>query len=469
MLKNYFKIAVRNLYRQKVFTLINAAGLAAGLACCILILLYVQDEIGFDKFHKKNENIYRVIEERTNADGSISIIPLSSGVIGPYAKEDLPQVEEQVRIISRSATGRFTVNRGENKFYSGSHIFTEPEFFKIFDFELIKGDKNLAITDPKTVVLTESAKQKYFGSEDAYGESLSIEGAGDFKITGILKDPLKNSHLTFDLIFSLESLLAIEGWRNWINSAKSDWITTYILLKPNHQIEEVKKHFKKIVDEHFSGTEITTRNISLQPLNDIHFGSGNMESDYLNANSADESYIYILSIIAGFILLIACINFMNLSIVRSLSRAKEVGLRKVMGAFRSNLFGQFLGESVLLAFISLFISIFFIEILLPLFNSLTEKNIVINYLENWEFVLSVAAMTFLVGLISGSYPALFLSRYQPVKVLKGSASQNGKSSFRKILVITQFVLSIVMIISTLMVYDQLEFIQIKSWDFKKII
>lgn len=468
MFKNYLKIAFRNLLKQKGYSFINILGLAIGIACCILILLFVQDELSFDKFHEKHDRIFRVVEERENPDGSKLITPLSSGLIGEEAKNVLPQVEESAAVISRSATGRFTVQNGDNKFYSGDHIFTSPGFFIIFDFEFIEGNKKTALSEPQSVILTEAAKEKYFGDEEAFGKTLSVERAGDFKITGIMKNPPLNSHLNFDLVFSLETLMQIDGWRNWISSWKSDWITTYILLKPGYNEEEVKSGFKKIGHEHFIQSEISARTISLQHLHDIHFYSGAMVNDYLNADSGDESYIYILSAVAFLILMIACINFMNLSTAKSFSRAREVGLRKVMGAFRASLLRQFLGESIIISFISLFFSIAIIELLFPLFNSLTGKSIQINYIENWPFVLLIVALTFLVGLISGSYPAFYLSKFQPADVLKGLQSGGRKSfSFRQFLVAAQFVFSIVMIVAAIVVYQQLEFIRDKKLGFQK--
>ena len=468
MLKNYFKIALRNLSRFKIYSFINVAGLGIGMACSILIILYVQDELNFDKFNKKHDRIFRVVEKRNNPDGSNSIVPLSCGLIGQTAEDQLPQVGEIVRILSRSATGRFTVQNGDKKFYSGNHIFTSHEFFNVFDFKFLEGDKSTALKDPNSVILTESAKEKYFGDEEALGKTLSIEGSGDVKVTGIMKNPPHNSHLKFDLIFPLKMLLSIEGWRNWINSWKSEWVTTYVLLRPGYNEKETQAAFKKIGEENFAGSEITSREVLLQRLDDIHFHSGEMENDYLNANAGEESYVYILSIIAFFILLIACINFMNLSTAKSFYRAKEVGLRKVMGAFRTSLLKQFLGESLIISFISLFFSIAVLELLFPLFDSLTGKDIAINYIENWQFVLTIIGLAFFVGIISGSYPAFFLSKFQPANVLKGIRNTGKRGySLKQILVIVQFVLSIIMIVSTIVVYQQLQFIRNKKLGFQK--
>ena len=468
MLKNFFKIALRNLFKNKAHTFLNVFGLAIGIACCILIMLFVQDELGFDRFHKKHDRIFRVVENRLNPDASKSVIPLSNGLIGETAENQMSSVEESVRIISSSATGRFTVQNGENKFYSGNHIFTSADFFKIFDFELIEGDLKTALSGPNSIIITKAAREKYFGNEEALGKTLSVEGRGDVTVSGIMENPPLNSHLNFDLVFSLEMLLSIEGWRNWINSWKSDWITTYILLKPNYNEKEIQSVFKQIGEKHFADSEINERVISLQHLHDIHFHSGEMENDYLNASPGEESYIYILSVVAIFILLIACINFMNLSTAKSFDRAKEVGLRKVMGAFRTNILKQFLGESLIISFISLLFSIVIIELLFPLFNSLTGKDISTNYLENWPYVLSIISLAFIVGIISGSYPAFYISKFQPVKVLKGIQKSSKKGySFRQILVVVQFALSIIMIVSTVVVYQQLEFIRDKRLGFHK--
>jgi putative ABC transport system permease protein len=468
MFKNYLKTAYRNLLRHKIFSLINIFGLAVGITVFILLMLFVADELSFDKFHKNSERIYRVVENRLNPDKRRIITPFTTGALKKAIESTLPQIENSVNIISRSVTGRFTVQHGNKKFYSGEHIFTEPSFLKIFDFKLISGNKETALDEPLSVILTGSETKKLFGNENPVGKTLNIERFGDCKITGVMDDPPQNSHLQFNMIFSLSTLYSREGWRKWIDSWESDGITSYLLLKTNGQKDVVEKSLNEIANSNFSKTEVNDRILFLQPLEDIHFGSNNFEFDSLNYSTLEISYIYILSIVGVFILLIACINFMNLSTAKSFNRAKEVGLRKVMGAFRLSLMKQFLGESVLLTLISLFIAAVAIELLLPMYNNLTGKTVSINYIDNWQYTFGIFLLAIIVGISAGIYPSFYLSKFNPSSVLKNNPGKGSTKSFlRSSLVVLQFTLSIIMIISTIIAYEQLEFIRNKNLGFNK--
>ena len=467
MLKNYFKIAFRNLSRQKLYSAINLIGLSAGMTCCIFIFLYVQDELGYDSFNKNYNNIYRIIETQKNADGSVTKVSATSWLAGAAAKEQLPFVKDYTRIIG-SNFGRFSIKYKDKNFYSGNHIFADPGLFRIFDFELLKGSYETSIRDVNSVVLTESAADKYFGNENPMGKFLNVERLGECKVTGILKDLPQNSHIQFDMIFSSSSLNKFTGFEKFINSWKSEGIITYLLIKPGYDKNIIEKSIQEISRQNFTAEDKKSRTIFIQQLKDIHFNSNDIEFDYLNVNKKDKIYIYVLSSIALFIILIACINYTNLSIAKSFFRSKEIGLRKVLGADRKNVVKQFLGESLILSFLSLIAALIFVELLLPLFNSISGKEINASYLENLPLLVLLILLTVIIGLVSGGYPAFYLSKFNPVRVLKGGIKdRKTKSTFMNSLVVTQYALSVVMIISAIAAIKQLDYLKNKNLGFNK--
>ena len=464
MFKNYLKTALRNFLRQKGFSLINVAGLAIGMVCCMLILLYVRDELNFDAFHKQADRIFRVVDVRKSADKGDRHIPQVMGPVGPALKKDFPEVKNTVRLISSFVTGRFVVEHGAARFYEGEHLFVETNFLDVFDFELLHGDRAAVLKEPNSVALTESSAKKYFGDEKAFGQTIKVERFGDFKVTGVLKDPPPNSHLNFSMLFSFATLQARDGWRRFSERWDSDGFVTYLVLNDAASARSLET---KLADfnHQYRGEAAKDSRFYLQPLRDIHFRSNHIEFDR-NENKGDIAYVYIFSAIALFIVLIACINYMNLATARSMNRAREVGMRKVVGAYRLQLVGQFLSEALLFAVISFVVACGIVELLLPAFSQFTGKQLVLDLVKLDWLPMALLAMALLVGLISGSYPAFFLSRLRPAFILKGSATSSS-SWFRQGLVVTQFALSIVMIVATVVVYNQMNYIRTKRLGFNQ--
>lgn len=475
MLKNYILIAFRQLQRNKGYSFINIFGLAIGMACCLLILLYVQDEFSYDKYHANSENIYRLAVEGYASNTSQKINTARSGSPwGPILVDEIPGVLNAVRI--KTPLSRWLITYEDKKFYEKGYYFADASIFDVFDFELIQGNPKTALTAPNTVVITEEMARKYFGNEDPIGKIISADLVYDFTITGIVKSPPKNSHFKYDFLASfatLESPANDEGVFIYganlsdINIfAMNIDVYTYLQLDKNYPLAEFDVAMSGFLDKHLGqviqnlGIEL---NPYLQPLEDIHLRS-NLEAE-IRANS-DISYVYIFSAISLFILLIACINFMNLATARSANRAKEVGLRKVVGSDRKQIIQQFLGECIFLSILSLVLAIALLYLLLPVFNSLAMKELQINF--SLSFLMGLVGIVFLVGFIAGSYPAFFLSAFRPVTVLKGSLKAGASNSrLRQILVVFQFTLSILFIIGTGIVYNQLDYIQNRRLGFDK--
>jgi len=445
MLKNYLKIALRNIRRYKGYSFINIAGLAIGMACCILILLWVQDELSYDRFHENADYIYRVIQDINFADDSTTWA-ITQGPLGPSLKEDFPEIINATRITSR----RFRLTYNDKSFDERPGM-ADGSILEMFSFPLIKGDPATALSDPNSIVMTEEMAEKYFGSEDPLGKTIKADNRWDFQVTGILKEVPHNSHLQFDslipFIFGRELNYTVDNWRN-------SQFRTYVQLQKGIPAQEVIQKISGYLYE--KPTLEKDARLNLQPLLRIHLYS-NYEFDTAHG---DITYVTIFSIIAFFILLIACINFMNLATARSGNRAKEVGMRKVAGAHKTDIVRQFYGESIFLAFIALFVALTIVWLLLPTFNNLAAKELSMGVSGNLLVLLGLLGITLLTGIISGSYPALFLSAFKPVKILKGSLRSGSKGSvFRKILVVFQFALTILLIICTIIIYNQLNYMR----------
>jgi ABC-type antimicrobial peptide transport system permease subunit len=445
MLKNYLKIALRNIRRYKGYSFINIAGLAIGMACCILILLWVQDELSYDRFHENADYIYRVIQDINFADHSTTWA-ITQGPLGPSLKEDFPEIINATRITSR----RFRLTYNDKSFDERPGM-ADGSILEMFSFPLIKGDPATALSDPNSIVMTEEMAEKYFGSEDPLGKTIKADNRWDFQVTGILKEVPHNSHLQFDslipFIFGRELNYTVDNWRN-------SQFRTYVQLQKGIPAQEVIQKISGYLYE--KPTLEKDARLNLQPLLRIHLYS-NYEFDTAHG---DITYVTIFSIIAFFILLIACINFMNLATARSGNRAKEVGMRKVAGAHKTDIVRQFYGESIFLAFIALFVALTIVWLLLPTFNNLAAKELSMGVSGNLLVLLGLLGITLLTGIISGSYPALFLSAFKPVKILKGSLRSGSKGSvFRKILVVFQFALTILLIICTIIIYNQLNYMR----------
>ncbi len=464
MLKNYLKIAARNIWKNKAYSFINIAGLAIGMACCMLILLYVRDELNFDAFHKKADRIFRIVDVRKSPDKGDRHIPQVMGPVAPALKKDFPEVEAFVRAMSRFSTGRFVVEYGAARFYEGDHLFVETNFLDVFDFDLLRGARASALREPMSVVLTETSAKKYFGDEEAFGQTIKVERFGDFKVTGVLKDPPPNSHLNFSMLFSFATLQGIEGWRRFSERWDSDGFITYLVLNDPASASTLETKLAEF-NRQYRGEAANDSRFYLQPLRDIHFHSNHIEFDR-NENKGDIAYVYIFSAIALFIVVIACINYMNLATARSVSRAREVGMRKVVGAYRLQLVGQFLSESLVFSAIAFVVACGAVELLLPTFNQFTGKQLALDVAKLDWLPIGLLAMALLVGLIAGSYPAFFLSRLRPAFILKGGTGASS-SWFRQGLVVTQFALSIVMIVATVVVYNQMNYIRTKRLGFNE--
>jgi putative ABC transport system permease protein len=458
MFKNYFTIAWRNLSKHKLYSGINIVGLAIGMAACIVITLFVYYEKSFDQMHKKN--IYR-LNEVQKFPGMVASqkVALSMFPMGPTLKQDFPQILNFTRI---NWSDNYQMTFGEKRIYLPHIYFVDTAFLSMFDFPLLKGNRENALLKPNSAVLTESGAKKLFGDENPIGKMISHYG-GDtltYTVTGILKDIPNNSQLQFDALFSFNTRYKPDWMKRW----GGNWLDTYLELAPGTNIAAMEKRFPDYLKKHMTDNGNTDGwkyyELFLLPFKDVHANSADIGLDYINFQKFDKAYTRIFVIIGLIVLAIACINFMNLSTARSAERAKEVGIRKSIGAHRFQLGTQFLDETVLLALIALFLAIILVFLVLPYIENLSQRNLRSLLPEHPGLILSILAGTVFVGLISGIYPAIYLSSFQPTKVLKGSAGTgNKKSSFRNILVVGQFVSAIFLIISTIFVLRQFNYMK----------
>ncbi len=460
MFKSYLKIALRNLRRQKIYSFINIAGLAIGMACAILILLWVQDELTFDRFHENGNRIYRVLAEWS---GQKELSSRTPGRLGPAAKEEIPEIVNSARL---SKGTRSAFKYGDKAFYEEGHFEVDPSFFEMFTFPATRGDAKMALEDAQSLVITEKIAEKYFGKEDPIGKFLNWNNWRDYKVSGVLKNLPQNSSLQFSFLNSHH--LTEKYWPGgytWSNFIQE----TYVQLRDDANPEQVGEKLTALLHKNNPYKRSQLKKLHLQPLSDLHL---NADIGRSNVVGGDRKYIYVFSLIAFFVLLIACINFMNLSTARSMQRAKEVGMRKVVGADRSRLIGQFLGESVLLAFMAFFVALFLVEAFLPTYNLVSAKQLTIDY-SDIQLFLGFGVVILATGIIAGSYPAFYLSGFRPVSVLKGTTrlSPSGKhatkGNLRNGLVVTQFALSVLLIICAIVVYNQLDFMRNKKLGFDK--
>ncbi len=475
MLRNYLKIAIRKLLKYKAYTFINILGLAIGMACCILILLYIQDELSYDGFHENADRIFRVSRQWFNPDGTSSLhLGHVAPPIAPLLKNDFPDIILAARLIG----GGTTLVRYEARYFEEARFyFADPEIFDVFTLPFVKGDPKTALLDPNSVVITEEMATKYFGNVDPINQVINIDGETDLKVTGVMKNIPRNSHFHVDFLGAMKLLEQFFGADVFQYNWGSNNYATYLLLPKDYDRQQLEAQFPAFLDRHLTAAyqretgqpppqqPSQGNRLHLWPLTDIHLYS-HLDSEI--EPNGDIKNVYIFSSVAFFILLIACINFMNLATARSANRAREVGLRKVVGADRLRLVNQFLGESIVLAFISLLVAILFVEISLPTFNSFVGKELGLSASRNLAASLALAGIAVLVGILAGSYPAFFLSRFQPAVVLKGkSNSQAGHAALRKGLVVFQFAISIILIISVGVVNSQLEFCRTKNLGLNK--
>jgi len=460
--KNYFKTAWRNLWKNKIYSFINIAGLAIGMAACILILLFVFYERSFDNFHKKN--IYR-LNEVQKFEGMVSSqkVALSMFPMGPTLKEDFPEIKNFTRI---NRAGKVPLNYGDKKIYVDKVCFVDSTFLDLFDFALAKGDRHSMLQKKNSIVLTQTAAQNIFGKQDPMDKSLVNydRDTTALVVTGILKDVPANSQIQFDALIPFSTIARPD----WMNNWGGNWLNTYLELAANTNMAALEKKFPAYLKKHMSGDRWKKYELFLLPLKEVHAGATDIGLDSFNYQQFDKSYTRIFFIIALIVLLIACVNFMNLSTARSAERAREVGVRKSVGAVRWQLSLQFIGESILLALIAMIIAILLVYILLPAVNQLSQRDLHFHLLTNWRLLLSLLAGTIFLGSLSGLYPAAYLSSFQPVKVLKGSV-QTGKNKgvLRNILVVTQFSCAIFLIITTVFALRQLLYMKKRSTGFDR--
>ncbi|OGU56779.1 MAG: hypothetical protein A2V66_00220, partial [Ignavibacteria bacterium RBG_13_36_8] len=458
MIKNYLKVALRNIIRQKTYAFLNILGLSLGLTCFILILLFVQFEFSFDKFNMNYDNIYRV---EMDFNGRGQFIALMHTAVGPALVKDYPEVIAHAR-FNNMGNGVILDAGNDKKFTENFGWWAENSFFELFSYEFLLGNQRTALTEPYSIVLTETTAEKYFPNRNPIGNTIRINNSFDCTVTAVLKDPPNNSHINFNYIVSYityEKVITPGYLSNW--NVISGY--TYVLLKENISLEEVNSKvrdiFRTYIDPDYPS------NLYLKQLSALHLHS-NVLGELGPSGDLDTIIIYLA--IGMFILLIASINFMNLSTARSMKRAREVGMRKVAGASRFELITQFLGESILLTFIALIVSILFVSILIPEFNTIVGRQISLDFGSNILLTAGFIAIGIIVGILSGSYPAFYLSRFNPVKVLRSSFKTKPKKfSERNILVVFQFAISVFLIIGTIIIYNQFNFLKNKKVGYDK--
>jgi putative ABC transport system permease protein len=446
MLKNYFKIAWRSLTRNRGFSFINIFGLASGLACSLLIFLFVKDEKSYDRFNKDSENIYRVVKDFVNDDGTKLPDATTPPALAPAMQREIPGIVTATRVFPNWG-GNFLITYGDKKITEEKLYRVDSSFFDVFSFPLIQGDKKRVFEQVNSIVVTESAAKRYFGKENPMGKVLHFDNLGDIAVTGVMKDVPAASHFHFDFLITVRKLAGnIDANWNFYN------FYTYVKLKPNTDIAA----FTKKVQAIYKNNNTNATNIFyVQPLNDIHLTS-NLKWE-LEPNS-DKLYVYLFTIIAIFILLIAGINYVNLATAKASVRAKEIGVRKVAGAFRSSLMNQFLVESLITCIIACGLAIIIAQLLLPTVNTLTHKHLTV--LGNLATLIYMVVAALLLGVVAGFFPAFYLSSFKPIIVLKGlKLSEKRTLGLRKALVIVQFTISITLIIGALIISQQIHFIQ----------
>jgi predicted permease len=447
MIKNYLKVALRNIRRHKGFSFINIAGLAIGLACCLLITIWVLDELSYDEFHENAANLYRVEEDQHYSD-RIFYVYVTPYPLGPALKTEVADIIDATRVVW---TGGVLFKYEDNTFFEDNGRAVDPSFLKMFTYPLVKGDKNTALDSPFSAVLSEDLAEKYFGDEDPIGKVITLNNKYEFTVTGVMENIPHNTYLRFDFLVPYEILKRTGQTRE--EDFGSNSIYTFVQLADGTPAEQVNQQISGFIKTKVPESRTELR---LMPFTKLHLH----EFFGYEKGAGAIQYVYIFSVIAFIVLLIACINFMNLSTARSANRAKEVGLRKVVGALKGHLVRQFYGESVVYAFIALIFAVGIVTLLLPAFSRLSSKELSWGVAGIETIFLGLLGITLFTGLVAGSYPAMFLSAFQPARVLKGSLfSGSGGSLFRRVLVVVQFALSILLIIGTAVVYQQQSYIK----------
>lgn len=470
MIKNYLKIAWRNLARYKFISFINLFGLTVGLTCCLLILTYILNELSYDRYNKDADQVYRITRTFYNGNGEQTLkLSTIAPPFGYYMPAEFPEIQKMTRLLNSGTTPL----RYKDKILNQPDVyFADENLFDVFSVKVLKGDPKTALADPFSVMMTEETAKKYFGNEDPMNKVLRANNQFDVKVTGIYKAFPPNAHLHPDILVSFNTLKdsAVYGEKNLRTNWGNNSFFTYIKLPENYDIKKMEARFPAFLDNHMADqfgavkpSKVTS--LGLQKLTDIHLYS---HTDYEAEPNGDIERVYIFSAITLFILLIACINYMNLSTARSALRAKEIGIRKVIGAGKKELIIQFLSESVIISWLAALFAFLCLYFSLPWLNELSGQQLSISILLKWQVLIPLLLTPFVIGFISGVYPALFMSSFKPVKTLKGLFKVGGSSiNFRKVLVVTQFAISIILIITTIVVYQQLHYMQNASLGYDK--
>ncbi|HTD41070.1 MAG TPA: ABC transporter permease [Mucilaginibacter sp.] len=456
MIKNYFKIAWRNLWKNKVFSSINIIGLAVGMAAFMVIMMFVAYEKSFDNFHTKN--IYRLNEVQTIGQDQNSPkqkVALSMFPMGPTLRLDFPEIKNFTRV---HWDNKYQLTQKDKKVFLPQIFFVDSTFLKMFDFKVLRGDRKAGLVKPHSIMLTQETAKKLFGDTDPMGKSITHYGQDTttFTVTGIIANVPKNSQLQFDALCSMSTFYRPSMDKNW----GGNWLDTYLELESGTKADALEKKFPAYLKKHLQGDDWKFYQLFVLPLKDVHAHSADIGLDYINYQKFDNKSTNLFAIIALIVLVIGCVNFINLSTARSAERAKEVGIRKSIGAHRFQLSIQFLAETVLISFIALIFAIILVELALPYINNLSERSITLDIFGSLGMIVTIFGGTVLVGLMSGIYPAIYLSSFEAVRVLKGSI-QIGKDKglLRNILVVTQFSCAIFLMIATVFVLKQLRYMQ----------
>ena len=452
MLKIFLNTVFRKLYLQKGYSLINILGLATGITCSLLILLWVQYELSFDSFHENKSQIYSVYENQSYADGETFTVYSTPAPLAAKLKEDITEIDKATRISK--PWGKLVLTSGDSTYIDGSGLCVDPDFFKMFSFPILIGDSNLVMPDEKSIVITNKMSKKYFGETNPLGKVISINSDIEYRISAVLKDPPKNSSFNFEYLLPFSFIK--ENWEFNLNNWDSHTFLTLIQVKNNSYLPNLETKVKPYIKQNI---EHSNTDLALQPFSDYHLHSisGKKLSPIL--------YVRVFALVAFIILLIACFNYMNLSTARSERRAREVAVRKVVGAHKRGLFVLFMAESIFISLLAFGLAIVLVELLMPLFKELTQRDLTLNFSDP-NLLLSFAGIVLFTGFISGSYPALYLSSFKPIRILKGKLYSDSHL-FRKFMVITQFTISVSLIICTSIIYKQLDYLQDKDIGYQK--
>jgi putative ABC transport system permease protein len=477
MIRNYLKVALRAIMRNKLSSFINIFGLALAICCSLMIFLYIQDELKYDRYHANADRIYRVTRDFLSPDGSVNLhLGHLAPPFGPLLKNDFPDFEHVVRTLQSRFLVAYQENGEEKKAFNEDNTFyAEPEIFKVFTIPVVEGSPDKGLNDPYSIMLSEKTARKFFGNESAIGKPLKVGNRLDMVVTGVFKDFPSQSHWHPDLLVSFSTLndTTIYGRRGLETNFGNNSFGTYALVKEPFDKDKIEKQFPAFVDRHMGQQSAdnndpmpsTWTHLYLQKLTDIHLHSA-LDSE-VESNGSMKN-VYMMGVIGLFIILIACFNFINLSTARATKRSKEVGLRKVVGAFKTQLISQYLSESVLISLFALVLAIGFSFMAIKWLNDFTAKSLSIDPLNNWQLLTGLVFFALLIGIFAGIYPAFVISAFKPAMILKGQqGSATGKAALRKFLVVAQFSISVVLIIATMITYQQLQFMNNRDLGYNK--